>query len=428
MAEAPAVIDAPPVETGLNPPPAKGSGRETLFSGLTKIAREPTPDKDVVPPAPGQKKPVAKEAPKAPVKEAPKEPAKPEEKAAEPTKADDPPKLEDESAEPQKGPKKPSDFLREELAKQKARTEALEAEVKQYKTPKEDPEKKSLTEKFAQEEKRRKELEDELRFSNYERSPEFKEKYVKPYHEAYAEAVADLKQMTVPVDLNDPTGPQRAATEQELNQLVNLPPQQAGKLAKLLFEEGAQTMINHRERILQTWRAQQKALEEGRKNGEQREKQLAELQTKQQAELRKTQMELRSSNEPDFLKRHPELTIELDAKGEPLDAEMQKLLDQDRTVTDKLFDDSTNWPPEKKLEMHAEMRNRAAHFGTVVRTLRKVVTQLDEAKKKLSEYEGSEPGKGDGNKEVPPELAGAIGMTSMLEGLKKLGRPSSGPI
>ena len=424
MPEAPAVIEAPPPETGLNPPPAKGSATEGMFAGLQKLRREPSVDPEKVPPAPAQKKAVAKEPPKEPVK--PDE-AKIDKPAA--SKPDEkPPEV---KVDPKADPVKPAsrlDHLRAELVKVQAERDAIRTEVERLKKPVEDPEKKTLSEKFAQEEKRRKELEDELRFSNYERSPEFKEKYVKPYHEAYAEAVADLKQMTVPVDLNDPTGPQRAATEQELNQLVNLPPQQAGKLAKLLFEEGAQTMINHRERILATWRAQQKALEEGRKNSEQREKQLAELQTKQQAELRKTQMELRSSNEPEFLKRHPELTIELDPKGEPLDVEMQKLLDQDRTVTDKLFDDSTNWTPEYKLKMHAEMRNRAAHFGTVVQTLRKVVTQLDEANKKLAEYEASEPGAGDGNKEVAPELAGAIGMTSMLEGLKKLGRPSSGPV
>lgn len=423
MAEAPAVIDAPPPETGLNPPPARGSAKEALFGGLTKIAKEPTLDKETVPPAPAQKKPVAKEAPKAPVKEAPKEQAKPDEKPAEPPKAEDQPKAEDKPAEPQKGPKKPSDYLREELAKQKARAEALEAEVKQYKTPKEDPEKKSLAEKLEQAEKRRKEFEDELRFTNYERSPEFKEKYVKPYETAWADAISDLEETVVP----NADGSMRKATKDDLMKIVNLPIQQAGDLAEQLFGKAERTMMDHRSALIKTWKAQQQGLAEGRKNAEQREKQLMEQHTRQQAELRKLQTELRTSNEPEFLKRHPELVMEKNDKGEPLDPEAQKLLDQDRSVTDKLFDENTDWTPEHKLKMHAEMRNRAAHFSTVLRAYRRAVTELAEVNKKLAEYQGSEPGKGDGDKGVLPELRAATTMTQMLDKLNKIAVPSSGP-
>jgi len=421
-AEAPPTIEAPPPETGLNPPPARGSAKESLFANLNKIAKEPTVDKDAVPPAPGQKKPTAvKEPPKAPVKETPKEPVKPEDKPAEP-KLEEQPKLEEKPVEQPKGAKKPSDFLREELAKQKARAEALEAEVKQYKTPKEDPEKKTLLEKLAAEEKRRKEYEDELRFTNYERSPEFKEKFVKPYETAWADAISDLEETVVP----NADGTMRKATKDDLMKIVNLPIQQAGELAEQLFGKAERTMMDHRSALLKTWKAQQQGLAEGRKNAEQREKQLMEQQKQQQAELRKLQTELRTSNEPEFLKRYPELVLAKNDKDEPLDPEGQKLLDQDRSVTDKLFDENTEWSPEHKLKMHAEMRNRAAHFSTVLRAYRRAVTELAEANKKIAEYQQSEPGKGEGNNEVLPELKAATTMTSMMEKLKSIARPGSG--
>jgi hypothetical protein len=366
---------------------------------------------------PGQKDGPVKKAtdPQAP----PKPPEKaPEDKAPEEVKPPDA-KLDDKAPEkptPDGKPKKPSDYLRDELAKQKARAEALEAEVTKFKTsqPAEDPEKKTLAEKLAAIEKKAKEYEDELRFTNYERSPEFKEKYVKPFNDAYAEAISDIEQMTVPVDLNDPEGAQRKATKDDLNQIVNLPPQQAGKAAKLLFGEGAQTMMNHRDSVLRTWKAQQNALAEGRKIAEQREKEITENQTKQQAEVQKQNRELRISHEPEFLERHKDIVLQKDDKGEWMDAESAKLLDQDRSVTDMLFSDDTKLAPEKKLALHAEMRNRAVHFGTVLRGYRKAMAELAEANKKIAEYEKSEPQPGEGAPKVLPELQGAYNMKALM--------------
>ena len=347
-------------------------------------------------------------------------PDKPEEKKPD-VKAPDqkpdaklePPKPPDKPAEvkPDGKPKKDTDFLREELAKHKARAEALEAEITKFKTTKtEDPEKKALSEKLTKAEQRAKEIEDELRFANYERSPEFKEKYAKPYETAWVEAMSDLEETVVP----NQDGSLRKATKDDLMKIINLPIQQAGELAEQLFGKAERTMMDHRSSILKTWKAQQNAIVEGRKMAEQREKELTEQHTKQQSELRKLQSELRSTKEPDFLKRHPELAVTMDAKGEPVDKEFAELLQRDRSVTDNLFNEESKLAPEKKLELHAEMRNRAAHFGAVLKLARKAVTELAELKQKLAEYEKSEPVPGDGVKEVLPELKDAVSMKGLM--------------
>lgn len=429
-------VEAPPAAPATSPSPsaalAPDSQTSKTFAGLEALGRAPsTGSADNAPEPKAPSAPKRKETPKPDAKIAQPGDQKPPEKSPEPipdeTPLEDKP-LDDKPNDPKHDPataktKKPSDFLREELARQKSRAEALEAEIKQYKTPKEDPEKKSLSERLSQEEKRRKEIEDELRFANYERSPEFKEKYVKPYEMAWAEAVGDLEETVVP----NADGTFRKATKDDLMKIVNLPIQQAGELAEQLFGKAERTMMDHRSALLKTWKAQQAALVDGRKNAEERDRQLTEQATKQQVELKKLQSELRSSREPDFLKRHPELEIARDAKGEPVDAELQKTIDQDRTITDNLFTDDSKLAPEKKLELHAEMRNRASHFGAVLKMARNAMKEVADLKAKLAQYEGSEPTPGDGVKGPTPELREATTMTGVLDGLTKLGREKSGP-
>lgn len=359
---------------------------------------------------PGQKDVPVKRAtePEAPLKP-PEKP--PESKAPEDVKPPDKPP---EKPAPDAKPKKPTDFLREESLKHKARAEQLEAELTKLKTakPAEDPEKKSLTEKLTALEKKTKEYEDELRFTNYERSPEFKEKYVEPYNKAWAKAMRDLEHTRVP--LADGSG-FRKATKDDLMLIANNESvQDAAELAEQLFGKAANVMMHHRDNILSTWESQQTALTEGRKMAEQREKEITEQQTKQQVEVQKQNRELRVSHEPEFLERHKDIVLLKDEKGEWLDAEGAKLLDQDRSVTDMLFADDTKLTPEKKLKLHAEMRNRAVHFGTVLRSYRKLATQLEEANKKIAEYEGSEPKEGEGAPKVLPELQHAMNMKSLM--------------
>jgi hypothetical protein len=421
----PEVLDTPAPAPAPAAAPARSQHDET-FAGLEALGRAPSTGSADDGPQPKPPAAPKKAANKIIAPDEPKPTEKPPEEAPdELPNPEDTPKPADK---PEPAPaaskiKKPGDLLRDELAKTKARAEALEAENKTLKAPKEDPEKKSLTERLTQEEKRRKEIEDELRFANYERSPEFQEKYQKPYLNAWTEAMSDLEETVVPTA----DGSMRKATKDDLMKIVNLPIQQAGELAEQLFGKAERTMMDHRSNLLKTYKAQQAALTEGRKMAEQREQEMSHQSAKQQAELDKLQAELRSSHEPDFVKRHPELVLAKNEKGEIVDPKLQELLDRDRSVTDTLFSKESKLSPEKKLELHAEMRNRASHFGVVLNMARNAQKENSELREKLKQFEGSQPGKGDGNREIPPELREASNMSSVLDGLNKFAREKTGP-
>lgn len=413
---------------------------DAAMSSFDKIAREPSPTPNVVPDHPSDTARKKNEASKAPAKpnnaddksaqQAPEKDGEIEgatEQGSPASDADNKSDVPAKPSEPQK-PKKPSDFLREELAKQKARAEAYEKELTALKAPKEDPEKKELSEKLTAAEKRAQEREDELRFANYERSEEYQSKYFKPYVEAFNTARQKITELdVVEIKREDPnTGEERiiqagrAAVPEDFDRIAMMPDgREARKLAKQLFGEDFQIAMSHREKVMELNSSRQNALNEQRTRGAEREKAQLEQRTKAQTEAAKQREQLWAAANKEFAEKHKDWfePIEGDEIG-------NKMLTSDMAVTDALFGDVSHLPPEKVIKLHSEMRNRAAAAGRLEHLLKQTRKQLAEATEKLKGFEGSEPKEGDavGEKKAP-------GSGSTLDGvfadLDKRSRPAS---
>ncbi len=445
-AEAPAApTPAAPVSAPAPPMRGDGPNMAAAMASFDKLAREPSSSPAVVPDHPSDTARKKNEANKTAPKTASQDP-KPKLDAGAGTEGgtdrandtDPSSKVEDvaenadagtvpKSGEPQK-PKKHFDFLREELAKQKARAEAYEKELTALKAPKEDPEKKELSEKLTAAEKRAQEREDELRFANYERSEEYQSKYFKPYVEAFNTARQKITELdVVEIKREDPnTGEERilqagrAAIPEDFDRIAMMPDgREARKLAKQLFGEDYTIAMAHREKVMELNSSRQNALNEQRTRGAEREKAQLEQRTKAQTEAAKQREQLWSAANKEFAEKHKDWfePIEGDEIG-------NKMLTSDMAVTDALFGDVSHLPLEKVIKLHSEMRNRAAAAGRLEHLLKQTRKQLAEATEKLKGFEGSEPKEGEG---VAAPTAPGSGRTldSVFADLDKRSRPAS---
>ncbi len=443
-----AVAPAPAAPVSAPAPPMRGDGPNmaAAMASFDKLAREPSSTPAVVPDHPSDTARKKNEASKSKVEDRSKREAATNavgdtgdqqavEKVLDETKDEEPSNQKGDAGnagspkpgEPQK-PKKPSDFLREELAKQKARAEAYEKELTALKAPKEDPEKKELSEKLTAAEKRAQEREDELRFANYERSEEYQSKYFKPYVEAFNTARQKITELdVVEIKREDPnTGEERilqagrAAVPEDFDRIAMMPDgREARKLAKQLFGEDFQIAMSHREKVMELNSSRQNALNEQRTRGAEREKAQLEQRTKAQTEAAKQREQLWVAANKEFAEKHKDWfePIEGDEIG-------NKMLTSDMAVTDALFGDVSHLPPEKVIKLHSEMRNRAAAAGRLEHLLKQTRKQLAEATEKLKGFEGSEPKEGEG---IAAPVAPGSGRTidGVFADLDKRSRPAS---
>lgn len=349
-AKAPAAAPAPPA------PKAKDStpDREDPFAELDRIANEPTePKTPATPPKPEPKKETAEVTPP-------------------PGDPGDPP------AEP---PKKIAD-LRASYETVKKERDTLKAELEAARKGKtgEDPEKSAITERLTAAEKRRQELEEEMRFTRYEKSDEYKTKYEVPMEAAFKNAYADMQELQV-----ETAEGTRKATDQDFNALVRMPLQQAIAQSKEWFGDAAIEVMAHRRKILDLNKARQESIDKFRAEGGEREKKTLAERAQQQEALQRTWNESNESAATKF----PEFFAPDDA-----DPEGNELLTKGLSLADAAFNNSAELTPEQRVRLHSMVRNKAGAFDRLVHRNRALQTRLAEAEKALSEYQASEPGKG----------------------------------
>lgn len=385
------------------------------FSVTPDVADKPV---DQQPPAPVRGKD-GKFTPKAPDKspdKSPDKPAEPVDKA--PDKVSD--KFPDKA--PDKAPDKPGDKqpvsapeLRKAYETLKSEHSNLRKEIETLKTakPAEDPEKKQMAEKLTAAEKRLAQLDETVRFTNYERSDEYKDKYLKPYTEAYVmgrKKFATLDIVEKAIEVEDPaTGErtkkiiqaERPATEADFDSFVAIADdREARKVAKQLFGDDAAIAMQHREKVHELNAVRQGALDEYQKNGVERDKQRAEMTAKQRAELDAEWNRINTAT----AEKYPHLFKEIadDKQG-------NELLAKGYAFVDRAFGpDAQKMPPQELVKLHAQIRNRAAAFGRQVLVTKRQAAQLKELQEKIKALEESGPGAGDGdpNKKTGDELTG----------------------
>lgn len=308
--------------------------------------------------------------------------AKPQDSSASDAAAKKPELKPGETAKPKP---QPAAELRQAYEALKAKHKALEAEHAALRSkPPEDPEKKSIQERFESAEKRRQELEDEIRFAKYESSTEYKEKYERPFVDAYQQGRSKVSSLKVV----DREGNTRQGTPEDFDRIARMVDDDAAAdAASEMFGTKAPLVLYHRERVQELNGARVRAIEDFRKQGSEREKQQSEAQSKSMESIGKL---WKQANE-EAVEKYPQWFKPADGADDENAA-----LEEGYKLADAGFSDSGNMTQEQRVRLHSAIRNRAAGFGRVVLQNRKLSARVSELETKLKEFESSVPGADDG--------------------------------
>lgn len=279
-------------------------------------------------------------------------------------------------------------------------------------------EKKTLTERLTQAETRLKEYEEELRFTNYQKHPEFKDKYQKPYEEAWKKWMGELGELVVPTA----DGTERPIAPQDLLELVNMPLQKAREQANQVFGDFANDVMSARKEIRSLFDAQNKALEDARKSGSEREQKRAQDWQTQQEGMRKSITELWTKTNEEVAKNEQYGQYFRPVEG---DTEGNERLKKGYELADRAFAvnpfDGRLTPDQRAeiVKLHAAVRNRCASFGRLTFQNQKLQDELKSMKDELNKFKSAQPGAGEGTprSESTPRSGG--GWEGMREALGK---------
>lgn len=360
-------------------------------------------------------------APKAPQKPAAKAAAKPEESEEPETELEATPGEEEKPSEEKPAEDKPVDGkpgktspwkLVESYKKTNAQLQKEIADLRSSIKPGELP--KEHQEKFSAIEARNKELEDEIRHVNYSKSKEFAEQYQKPYEEAWLNAVADLKELTITND----DGSSRNATAQDLIALSNMPLGQARATAKAWFGDSADDVMAHRRTIRDLSDKQTKALEDSKKFGSEREQQrTAEMQAKQKARSEEaakvwSQVNAEAVEKYDFLRP-------VEGETDRNDRLEKAVKFVDETLKSNINAAKTQEERDQIIKAHSALRNRAIGFSVLKHENKALKAELDTLKKQLEEFQSSEPSGGEPKHQGNGEIEGGDEMTNAMSRMSR---------
>ena len=234
------------------------------------------------------------------------------------------------------------------------------------------------------------ELDTEVRYLNYTRSGEYKQKYETPLREAWQTALGDIEGIRV----TDEDGTERDANHQDIMVLLNVPVAKAAIIAQETFGPAAPEIMAHRRRLIELTQARDKSISEWKEKGAQRE-----VESKKQLESRQTRSrDLFESQFADYEKTHSQLF-----GREEGDEDGNKLLDEsDRLVrialkgegidADMGYDDKVDLITKAQAQVALRARAYGRERLRVIRLQQKVA----ELEKKVGKVRSSEPGQGEG--------------------------------
>jgi hypothetical protein len=317
--------------------------------------------------------------------------------------------------------------LVEEYRKLALKLEQENIELKN-RTPSEPPDLKPLnenltrtTEKLTAAEQRLKEVEEELKYTAYERSGEFKEQYVKPYEDAWARAIRDLKGLQV--TLAD--GQTREIAWQDVQALANMEPDVRRKTIKEQFPDDVQEVTGHVKSIRELADKQREALDTFRKSGDERARAKVEASQKQLQQMSTQVVQAWTTANQEAPKHEKYGKYFAEVEG---DEEGNSLLKKGFEKADAAFSANPldpNLTPDQRAEIvrrQAAQRNRSAAFSRLVHMVEKREARIAELEAKLKEFEASEPGQGNGKPAV--EQQAVKPMDRLLSGLDSFARPT----
>lgn len=264
--------------------------------------------------------------------------------------------------------------------------------------------------------KNRDELDTELRFSNYTRSKEFKEKYETPLAEAWKQALTDIDG----IKAFEGTDRERPATHADIQALMGLPAGQASKVANEAFGSAASVIMEHRKALLDLKSRSEKAIEEYKTKGTEIEAQRA----REAQERTSRTLEMFDSTIQSRRQKFPELF-----QPEEGDTEGNELLNKgDKLVRLAFMGEglADNLPDDEKSRIvttaQAEVAIRAQAFGRERRRVIQLQEKVKELEGKLQGFRATEPnpGKPTGNTGRPRNPNQDDGMEDALRKIDEM--------
>lgn len=326
------------------------------------------------------------------------EAGKKKETAEEPAKKPDAPAKPEKAAPTEKPVALPKGF-RDELEKTKAELKAksdsaakLEARIAEMEARGQDT--TALTERLAQREKELEEIKGELYLAKSEVSPEFTEKWDKPFEKAaeYARNVIERLQVGAIVEIDDPnTGEKRrewrptekANWEKHFVRLYHLAqddPAGALEQAEYFFGKGAPIVVQQLNELTRRDYERSMAREEEKKTW----KEKVNAKQAEQIKEREAFQSASSKARADMLAKYADWYDE-----DPNDTEGNEILKKSRELINRqprTFQERVSLMTRIRLDAESAVRERYRN--------QKLKAEVEELKSELEKYKGSKPGMG----------------------------------
>lgn len=252
--------------------------------------------------------------------------------------------------------------------------------------------------------KRAEEMETEVKYLDYTRSSEFKETYHAPLVSAWKAAIDDIRGAVI----TDDDGTERPGTPEDIKALVGMSTIEAARKANELFGAAGSEMMAHRRAILDRITAKDRALEEWRTKGSEREAQRQRETEEGQSKV----VSMWESTMKDLTESNRDLFGDDDA-----DTDGNELLKKADAIVRLAFTGEglkEGLTAEQRREMvtkaQANVAIRARAFGRERLRSMRLQDKVTDLESKLVEFQRSEPGGGS----VAPDASG---------GAKKYARP-----
>lgn len=235
-----------------------------------------------------------------------------------------------------------------------------------------------------------KELLEHIRYLDYQKHPEFTDKYEKPYQEAWGRLMRRLNGVAV----SELDGTKRPVDPADILKLSALPADQLLEQAEAKFGKLGTFVAERVEDLKQLWENKAVALEKAKKEG-------VDFFTKQQEAQMTQQKEITDFLASTWTKAVDEIRThsKYGKYFNPVegDDEFNAALEKGMAKADEAL---TGNPTDVKLtpeqrativKKHAALRHRAAAFGVLNLMVERLEAKLAEANKKLEQYQSSTP-------------------------------------
>ena len=253
--------------------------------------------------------------------------------------------------------------------------------------------------------------EDLLRQSDYQRSSEFKDKYMAPIENAYKSAVREVKNLTVRFE-KDGEEQTRPATEQDFVDLINLGynPSLQDEKAEQMFGRSAHRIIGHINKLIELRGSADNAIANANKTFEENQKQMTEQQKNWKSEYTTKQQEVRDS----LPKKFPDFFGQIEGNKEANDA-----LASGYSIVDGVISGSENLTPAQRAEKVELIRSWAAFFPRAYALRQQDQAKIRSLETELKKYRGTDPGEAGNRPASGGAPAKVKGIDEMLNAIEK---------